>query len=98
MAQLGHVCNLFYSAPQAELAEMLCQHSFADKVYFANSGAEAVEAAIKFARKYARETYGPGKTGLVAFSGGVSWTHGGSVGAHRTREVSGSLSSPAPPA
>ncbi len=78
MAQLGHVCNLFYSAPQAELAEMLCQHSFADKVYFANSGAEAVEAAIKFARKYARETYGPGKTGLVAFSGAF---HGRTAGA-----------------
>lgn len=78
LAQLGHVCNLFYSAPQAELAELLCQHSFADKVYFANSGAEAVEAAIKFARKYARETFGPGKTELVAFSGAF---HGRTAGA-----------------
>ncbi|GAB4416418.1 MAG: aspartate aminotransferase family protein [Anaerolineae bacterium] len=78
MAQLGHVCNLFYSAPQAELAELLCTLSFADKVYFANSGAEAIEAAIKFARKYARETFGPGKTELVAFSGAF---HGRTAGA-----------------
>lgn len=77
-SQLGHVCNLFYSAPQADLAEMLCNLSFADKVYFANSGTEAVEAAIKFARKYARYTYGPGKTGIVAFTGGF---HGRTAGA-----------------
>lgn len=78
IAQLSHVCNLFYSAPQADLAEKLCQRSFADKVYFANSGAEAVEAAIKFARKYARYTYGPGKTGIVAFTGAF---HGRTAGA-----------------
>ncbi len=78
IAQLSHVCNLYYSAPQADLAEMLCQLSFADKVYFANSGAEAVEAAIKFARKYARTVHGPGKTGIVAFSGGF---HGRTAGA-----------------
>lgn len=78
IAQLSHVCNLYYSAPQADLAEMLCQLSFADKVYFANSGAEAVEAAIKFARKYARTLHGPGKTGIVALSGGF---HGRTAGA-----------------
>lgn len=78
IAQLSHVCNLYYTAPQADLAEILCQRSFADKVYFANSGAEAVEAAIKFARKYARTQHGPGKTGIVAFSGGF---HGRTAGA-----------------
>ena len=50
MTLLGHVCNLYHSAPHADLAEMLCESSFADKVYFCNSGTEAVEAAIKFAR------------------------------------------------
>jgi acetylornithine/N-succinyldiaminopimelate aminotransferase len=79
ITQLGHVCNLFYSAPQADLAEMLCNLSFADKVYFANSGTEAVEAAIKFARKYARYTYGPGKTGIVAFTGGFHGRTAGSL-------------------
>jgi acetylornithine/N-succinyldiaminopimelate aminotransferase len=79
MTQLGHICNLFYSTPQADLAEMLCTLSFADKVYFANSGTEAVEAAIKFARKYARYTYGPGKTGIVAFSGGFHGRTAGSL-------------------
>jgi len=78
IGQLSHVCNLYYSAPQAELAEALCRLSFADKVYFANSGAEAIEAAIKFARKYARTVYGPGKTEIVAFTGAF---HGRTAGA-----------------
>jgi acetylornithine/N-succinyldiaminopimelate aminotransferase len=78
IAQLSHVCNLYYTAPQANLAEMLCTLSFADKVYFANSGGEAVEAAIKFSRKYARTRYGPGKTGIVACTGGF---HGRTAGA-----------------
>ena len=76
--QLSHVCNLYHSAPHADLAEALCARSFADKVYFCNSGAEAVEAAIKFARKYARTIHGPSKTGIVAFSGGF---HGRTAGA-----------------
>jgi len=78
IAQLSHVCNLYHSAPHADLAEALCARSFADKVYFCNSGTEAVEAAIKFARKYARTIHGPGKTGIVAFSGSF---HGRTVGA-----------------
>jgi acetylornithine aminotransferase len=49
---LVHVSNLYYTRPQAELAEWLTGHSFADKVFFCNSGAEANEAAIKLARKY----------------------------------------------
>ena len=50
--KLVHVSNLFYTLPQIELASLLVEHSFADKVFFANSGAEANEAAIKLARKY----------------------------------------------
>ncbi len=78
LAVLGHTCNLYYSAPQADLAEALCASSFADKVYFANSGAEAIEAAIKFARKVARVQHGPSKTGIVAFTGAF---HGRTAGA-----------------
>ncbi len=48
---LMHVSNLFYSEPQIKLAELLVTHSFADRVFFCNSGAEANEAAIKLARK-----------------------------------------------
>lgn len=49
---LVHVSNLFYSKPQADLAAKLCEKSFADRVFFGNSGAEANEAAIKLARRY----------------------------------------------
>lgn len=52
---LLHVSNLYYNLPQIELAKRLVEHSFADKVFFCNSGAEAVEAAIKLARLYAHE-------------------------------------------
>ncbi len=48
---LFHVSNLFYTTPQVELAAWLVDHSFADRVFFCNSGAEANEAAIKLARK-----------------------------------------------
>ena len=51
-ATLVHVSNLFYTQPQADLAKMLVEKSFADRVFFANSGAEANEAAIKLARRY----------------------------------------------
>ncbi len=53
-AALTHVSNLYHSAPQVALAEKLVNYSFADKVYFCNSGAEANEAALKFARKYGK--------------------------------------------
>jgi acetylornithine/N-succinyldiaminopimelate aminotransferase len=49
---LVHVSNLYYTVPQVELAEWLTSRSFADRVFFCNSGAEANEAAIKLARKY----------------------------------------------
>ncbi len=52
-AQLIHVSNLYHTAPQAELAARLCELSFADRVFFNNSGSEANESAIKFARKWA---------------------------------------------
>ncbi len=51
-ATLVHVSNLFYTRPQADLAEALCEKSFAQRVFFSNSGAEANEAAIKLARRY----------------------------------------------
>ena len=52
---LWHVSNLYYTIPQVELADWLVQHSFADRAFFCNSGAEANEAAIKLARKFFNE-------------------------------------------
>ncbi len=58
--QLLHVSNLYHIQPQSELARELCHRSFADRVFFCNSGAEANEAAIKLARRYGGE-HGGGK-------------------------------------
>ncbi len=63
--RLMHVSNLFYTAPQIELAELLTENSFADKVFMANSGAEANEAAIKLARIHS----GPGRYEVITLSG-----------------------------
>lgn len=52
---LLHVSNLYYTKPQIELARLLVENSFADKVFFCNSGAEANEGAIKLTRKYMRD-------------------------------------------
>jgi acetylornithine/N-succinyldiaminopimelate aminotransferase len=76
--RLSHVSNLYYTLPQIAVAKLLCDLSFADKVFFCNSGAEAVEAALKFARKYARIHFGEGKTRVLAFSQGF---HGRTMGA-----------------
>ena len=62
---LMHVSNLYYTEPQAKLSRLLVENSFADKVFFCNSGAEANEAAIKLARKYAHENMGPDKFELI---------------------------------
>ncbi len=63
--ELVHVSNLYYTRPQTELAELLVANSFADKVFMANSGAEANEAAIKLARIAS----GPGKFGIISLAG-----------------------------
>lgn len=63
--KLTHVSNLYYIEPQAQLAKLLVDHSFANKVFFCNSGAEANEAAIKLARKYAHENLGNDKFELI---------------------------------
>ncbi len=68
-----HVSNLLHSEPQVRLAESLCERSFADRAFFCNSGTEAVEAAIKFAR-----VAGGDAREIVYFSGSF---HGRSMGA-----------------
>ena len=56
--KLLHVSNLYHILPQSELARELCDHSFAERVFFCNSGAEANEAAIKLVRRYGLEKLG----------------------------------------
>lgn len=62
---LVHVSNLYHTIPQTELAELLINHSFGDRVFLANSGAEANEAAIKLARKASP----PGKYEIISLVG-----------------------------
>jgi len=64
--ELVHVSNLYYTRPQVELARLLVENSFADRVFFCNSGAEANEAALKLARRYAHETSGPNRHVIVS--------------------------------
>ena len=64
-AELIHCSNYYQIPQQIELAELLCNHSFADKAFFCNSGAEANEAAIKLARKYSLDTYGPERYEII---------------------------------
>lgn len=75
---LIHTSNLYYTAPQIELANMLVEKSFADRVFFSNTGAEANEGAIKFARKVQYEKGAHGKTEIVCFTGAF---HGRTMGA-----------------
>lgn len=74
---LLHTSNLYYTAPQAQLAARLCELSFADRAFFSNSGAEANEGAIKFARKMAYDAGKHEKTELVCFTNAF---HGRTLG------------------
>ena len=64
--QLQHTSNLYYTGPCAKLARKLCKRTGLDKVFFANSGAEANEGAIKCARKYSADTYGAGRSKVLS--------------------------------
>jgi len=63
--ELLHASNLYYTEPQTKLAKALVEHSFAQKVFFCNSGAEANEAAIKLARRYAHRKYGADRYEII---------------------------------
>jgi acetylornithine/N-succinyldiaminopimelate aminotransferase len=76
-AELIHVSNLFYSVPQVQLAELLVQVSCLDRVYFQNSGAEAMEACIKLARRWGHDV----KDGAFEIISAVSGFHGRTLAA-----------------
>ncbi|WP_285164116.1 aspartate aminotransferase family protein [Shewanella goraebulensis] len=65
--KLWHLSNVMTNEPALELATKLVNATFAERVYFANSGAEANEAALKLARRYALENHGPQKDQIIAF-------------------------------
>jgi predicted acetylornithine/succinylornithine family transaminase len=75
--QLLHASNLYYTEPQIELAELLVGSAFESRVFFCNSGAEAVEGAIKLARKWGKQNR-DGATGIVCARGAF---HGRTLGA-----------------
>jgi acetylornithine/N-succinyldiaminopimelate aminotransferase len=77
-ARLWHVSNLYRIPQQEALAALLVAHTFADTVFFTNSGTEAAELAIKMARKYWHDQGQPQRTGIVTFEGAF---HGRSTGA-----------------
>ncbi len=68
-AALNHVSNLYYTSPSTDLAKLLCTRTGCDKVFFANSGAEANEGAIKAARKYSFDKYGKERSVIVTLNG-----------------------------
>ncbi|HOJ59450.1 MAG TPA: acetylornithine transaminase [bacterium] len=74
---LLHVSNLYLIEPQVQLAGLLVEHSPADRVFFCNSGTEAVEAAIKLARRYSYDHHGPGRHTIIALQNSF---HGRTMG------------------
>jgi acetylornithine/N-succinyldiaminopimelate aminotransferase len=78
LTQLVHVSNIYYTTPMVELAEALVHLSFADRVFFANSGAEVNEGAIKLVRRYSRERYGEGRHRIICMENSF---HGRTLGA-----------------
>jgi acetylornithine/succinyldiaminopimelate/putrescine aminotransferase len=66
--ELLHVSNIYHTAPAGELAELLCRHSFAERVFLCNSGAEANEAAMKLARRWGADR-GGGRYEILATHG-----------------------------
>ncbi len=73
---LQHVSNLYYTSPCARLAKLLCDKTGMKKVFFSNSGAEANEGAIKFARKYSHDKYGDGRSTIITL---VNSFHGRTI-------------------
>ncbi|MGN0457408.1 MAG: aspartate aminotransferase family protein [Eubacterium sp.] len=63
--KVQHTSNLYFTEPCATLARLLCEKSGMNKVFFANSGCEANEGAIKFARKYSFDKYGEGRSTII---------------------------------
>ena len=87
---LWHVSNWLTNEPALRLAKRLIDHTFAERVFFANSGAEANEAALKLARRYAHDRFGGAKMRVISTLNSFPWPHalhrhGGRAGEVRER-------------
>lgn len=76
LSKLQHTSNLYYTEPCAKLAKLLCEKTGMKKVFFGNSGAEANEGAIKFARKYSADKYGSNRHTIITL---VNSFHGRTI-------------------
>ena len=77
-SKLWHTSNLYFNSEQEEYAKILCQNSFAEKVFFTNSGAEAIEAGLKVIRRYHYHNKNFHKKNIITFEGAF---HGRTFGA-----------------
>ena len=77
-SKLWHTSNLYFNSEQEEYAKILCQNSFAEKIFFTNSGAEAIEAGLKVVRRYHHHNKNFNKKTIITFEGAF---HGRTFGA-----------------
>ncbi len=85
--QLWHISNLYKIKKQEEFAKLLCKNSFADKVFFTNSGTEAVECGIKIIRGY-HHYFKTGKTDIISFKGAFHGRTFGAMSAQKNKKYS----------
>ena len=83
---LWHSSNLYHIPVQEKLAKRLVENSCFDQVFFCNSGAEANEAAIKLARRYAQQVLGTEKYEVVTFTQSFPWTYIRNPFSYRSRK------------
>ena len=91
VGKLVHTSNLYYTEPQALLAEALVEKMYKGKFFFCNSGTEANEAALKLARRYSIDKYDKKKTEIIAFEGAFPWPNHGCVVSDSRQEIQGQV-------
>ena len=88
--ELWHVSNLYIIKKQEELAKLLCNNSFADKIFFTNSGTESIECGIKIIRSY-HNHYNTGKKEIITFQGAFHGRTYGALSAQKNKKYSNSF-------
>ena len=88
ISRLWHTSNLYYNSEQEEYAKILCENSFADKVFFTNSGTEAIEAGLKVIRSYHHYNKNYNKKNIITFSGAFHGRTFGAISAQQNKKYS----------
>ncbi|MEP4198903.1 MAG: aspartate aminotransferase family protein [Aliishimia sp.] len=88
-SQLWHTSNLYQIPQQQKLADQLVEHTFADTVFFTNSGTESCELAVKMARKYWHEKGQPERTDIIAFTGSFHGRSSAGIAAAGSEKMTG---------